>query len=1030
MELAALENIGYTQENGLVICKNHSEDLHTSEWYHIVDKAKRLEVDAVLFRRYFDSENKHINSKPSVYIFQKGDSFFNKKEHQDLHAKLWSAGEIDVYVILGQTRLDIVNARRPADSESSNGLDLESLKLVSESITQFNDYRFSAHIFGKGMFWEQGSWDLDEKQTPFQIILKELTDARKKLHTNRLTSEQNKVLDKLLLLSILIMFLEEKKDNEGNYALKQKYAEFNVQTFAQIVRDKEQCIEFLRVLSDTERGGYNGQIFNLTSDEEIALADLDLEPIALFVEGKVSQETTQISIWRKYNFDFIPIELISSIYEDFLQSENEEKEKGVVYTPPFLVNFLIDEVMPLNRYDLFKNNSFKILDPSCGSGIFLVAAYKRLLDWWVINNYTKFGNLSQKDISDIFKQILEDNIFGVDINKTATQISIFSLTIAFLDKIDPKLLWEKFEFKNLSEKNITKQNFFEWASTAPKDFDLVIGNPPFNVPTEYEQRVKEHHKKFVTPFQQEMGFKYSAPIPDGFAFYFLEFARVLSPQKKVCLIIPAALLLYSPQKTSINYRKALFENSNVEKIYDFTHLRRVLFKRNNVSTNSNSKEKTKQESVENSGADIPVCVIILNNTEPQYKSIEHTVIKRLVSTEKKLRFEIDHYDCHFVRFDWACRYPFVWKCNILGGGRLFHLIYRLSLLQNLEGFIKEKQKENDEWIFEEGYKLNGKDRFTNPPFYDLLHKDKVDYLKDYSIVFCNDKESNINFHRPHSERLYKIPLIIIQKSSRENLLFALKDAHHDSHISFSSKIIAIHSPIDELKNLQKIYNRIKNHEPTYLLWILATSASRLVAKETAFDKKDFDTLPFPDFTDEEEEYLEFNDTEKILRDDVLNHYKHLGKSTNGDGYEPLEKKLNVNQPKDREILDEFGKAFCNNLNEIYAKNGNSWQRGKIYQTKSTDKISEGFIIYQFGFGLTTSEPENIEIDESYLKTLIFDTESNRSAIWVRVGRVYQHTPNGYDCVFLIKPANIRYWLRSVALRDADDTFKDLKQAGL
>ena len=68
-----------------------------------------------------------------------------------------------------------------------------------------------------------------------------------------------------------------------------------------------------------------------------------------------------------------------------------------------------------------------------------------------------------------------------------------------------------------------------------------------------------------------------------------------------------------------------------------------------------------------------------------------------------------------------------------------------------------------------------------------------------------------------------------------------------------------------------------------------------------------------------------------------------------------------------------------------------------------------------------------ELDD-IIKSLIYNNASNRGIIFTRVCRIYKHL-NGYDCVFLIKPHAIRYWLNSIALRDADETFMGLKKAG-
>jgi hypothetical protein len=75
-----LKNIHYKEENGLVICNENPQTPHIAEWYHIADKAKKLGVGAVLFRRYYydDDNEKIINSKPSVYIFNDESLWFLK----------------------------------------------------------------------------------------------------------------------------------------------------------------------------------------------------------------------------------------------------------------------------------------------------------------------------------------------------------------------------------------------------------------------------------------------------------------------------------------------------------------------------------------------------------------------------------------------------------------------------------------------------------------------------------------------------------------------------------------------------------------------------------------------------------------------------------------------------------------------------------------------------------------------------------------------------------------------------------------
>ena len=106
-----------------------------------------------------------------------------------------------------------------------------------------------------------------------------------------------------------------------------------------------------------------------------------------------------------------------------------------------------------------------------------------------------------------------------------------------------------------------------------------------------------------------------------------------------------------------------------------------------------------------------------------------------------------------------------------------------------------------------------------------------------------------------------------------------------------------------------------------------------------------------------------------------------------------------------------------------------WQIGNVYKTPD-----DSFIAYQFVFG-KEKEPSPFEIrisnrEELYkqFEILITNTAENSGAIFQRVLRWYGNTEE-YDYVVFIKPNAKRYWLQSIALRDADDTFFDYFQEG-
>ena len=145
---------------------------------------------------------------------------------------------------------------------------------------------------------------------------------------------------------------------------------------------------------------FNGGIFKISPKEEMEIKAIDFHIIADALDGNKDFDG-QISIWRYYDFNLLPIEFISRLYERFVTSvDGKQKSTGAFYTPPHLARLLIDELLPFNKEIDFEN--FKILDPSCGSGIFLVLAYKRLITLWMLNNNKQIIE-GEEDIKEIKK---------------------------------------------------------------------------------------------------------------------------------------------------------------------------------------------------------------------------------------------------------------------------------------------------------------------------------------------------------------------------------------------------------------------------------------------------------------------------------------------------------------------------------------------------------------------------------------------------------------------------------------------------
>ncbi|HBJ82534.1 MAG TPA: hypothetical protein DDZ88_01390 [Verrucomicrobiales bacterium] len=197
-----------------------------------------------------------------------------------------------------------------------------------------------------------------------------------------------------------------------------------------------------------------------------------------------------LGFWA-YDFRLIPVETVSAIYENFLEGEDSQGKQaaGAFYTPRFLAEVALDlalaDVQPLyapgRRY----------LDPSCGSGIFLVLLFNRLAAEWTARQKRKPTPQAKADA------LLErlDTLRGVDKNLTACRIACFSLYLAFLDQFDPpdvesyKLEFNKKKLPNLLHTQaatrtpehpvIREADFFDYAPKHLGEFDIIIGNPPW-----------------------------------------------------------------------------------------------------------------------------------------------------------------------------------------------------------------------------------------------------------------------------------------------------------------------------------------------------------------------------------------------------------------------------------------------------------------------------------------------------------------------------------------------------------------------
>ncbi|MEK6863330.1 MAG: DNA methyltransferase [Nanoarchaeota archaeon] len=273
---------------------------------------------------------------------------------------------------------------------------------------------------------------------------------------------------------------------------------------------------------------YNSGIFDFSKDA--------ITP-KLSIDDKIIKEIIENLYYPKspYDYSVLPIEILGKVYEKFLgktirltsshQAKVEEKPEvrkagGVYYTPEYIVDYIVESTVGKLIKDKTPKQieNIKILDSACGSGTFLVRAYTYVLDY-LLDYYRQNPSKYKKEIyqtkkgnyfltTEVRKKILLNNIYGVDIDAQAVEVTKLSLLLKVLENetkesVNQQLkLFKERALPNLdnnikcgnslvnssyfSQKTLSSEteewqkiNPFDWDKEFPFKFDIIIGNPPY-----------------------------------------------------------------------------------------------------------------------------------------------------------------------------------------------------------------------------------------------------------------------------------------------------------------------------------------------------------------------------------------------------------------------------------------------------------------------------------------------------------------------------------------------------------------------
>lgn len=525
---------------------------HEPEVASLFRAAYNAGVDGIYVFRTGSEKDPTFSVKPVVYVAEAQ----TPEEARKIHRKLWNLGQAPFLIVVLPTEVRVYTGFDYSQNDDGIGTVEPPVPLDRGNILdRLGD--FCAEAINNGQIWDRRSQHLKPERRIDRRLLNNLKALGQFLREQM--GLLSHVAHALIGKYVYIRYLRDRGILSDRWL-----EEHNIDIKSVLGRNA--TVDSLRRLCAILEGRFNGGIFPLDFDSDDAPTDEHVEWVASIFNGDepLSGGGRQLSLpdFQVYDFAYIPIELLSSIYEQFLHAEGKGQRVGAYYTPEYLADYLISEISSVKPL----REEMKILDPSCGSGVFLVLIYARLIEIRI----AQAESSSTLPLSELLK--LLTYIYGIEREADACYVTEFSLILMLLHYADVSefLHDEHFKLPSLHNEHIFQSDFFDDSSrvwTQKMQFDWVIGNPPWIAADATNEPLAalwiEGHNK-----QQPVDNK---SVAEAFSWRVL---NLLSSEGYAALILPASLLY---NIDAWRYRQSFFEQCEVRRMTNFSNLRRELF---------------------------------------------------------------------------------------------------------------------------------------------------------------------------------------------------------------------------------------------------------------------------------------------------------------------------------------------------------------------------------------------------------------------------------------------------------------------
>jgi hypothetical protein len=505
----------------------------------------------------------HETVVPMVYVCEAE----SDQQAREFHRLVWNQNTVPFLIVLSPKTIRLYpgfkfNTRLNAAKTQSI---LEVAKTTKEVLEKLSD--FTSNSIDRGLIWANWEKGISQNTRVDRKLLRSLKSLSEWLRRDGLTrSTSHAVIGKFVYLH----YLRDKKILSDR-----KLEQWAIDK--ESIFSRNATLDGFYAITDRLEEWLNGVLFPIPKKGASAPELRHIQKVASVFLGD-DPESGQMNLdFKAYDFEHIPIETLSMVYQQFLHAEEKGRGQGAYYTPIYLVNFILDELDAKRPFQ----KGMRAFDPACGSGAFLVQCYRRLIERELANNPEK--SLQPSELRDL----MTNYIYGIDVDEDACGVTELSLILTLLDYVDPPDL-ENLNYKDFTLPALRNRNIFfcdngffeptsEWENNRPRDgFDWIVGNPPWKeLKTDKLEKgdraaldwIKKNKQRFPTSDNQ---------IAEAFAW---EATQYLSSRGIVGLLLPSATLF---KTHATKFRQQFFNRMDVMCIVNFSNLRHLLFQ---ASTN-------------------------------------------------------------------------------------------------------------------------------------------------------------------------------------------------------------------------------------------------------------------------------------------------------------------------------------------------------------------------------------------------------------------------------------------------------------